>query len=155
MSKPFIYLEKNWNYLGAFDATSGKLLFIASGTVNVLLPRDERLGANRSLANEAAETLFMPLSTLVFHLLGSCIRPNTHTQRMKTHRYFSKKKQMNFLITITITHTIERSQMIKQQCELSLITSPSPPFFLSVDEFLDTFRVTFGIVVMTIRTSCT
>lgn len=57
--------------LGAFDATSGKLLFIASGTVNVLLPRDERLGANRSLANEAAETLFMPLSTLVFHLLGS------------------------------------------------------------------------------------
>jgi hypothetical protein len=67
------------NYLGAFDASSGELLLIASGAVNVLLARDERLGADRSLAHEAAEALFVPLPTLVFHLLGSCTHKHTDT----------------------------------------------------------------------------
>ncbi len=65
-------------YLGAFDAASGELLLVASGAVNVLLARDERLGADRSLAHEAAEALFVPLPTLVFHLLGSCTHTHTH-----------------------------------------------------------------------------
>jgi hypothetical protein len=67
------------NYLGAFDASSGELLLVASGAVNVLLARDERLGADRSLAHEAAEALFVPLPTLVFHLLGSCTHKHTDT----------------------------------------------------------------------------
>jgi len=66
-------VTRSENYLGAFDAASGELLLVASGTVNVLLPRDERLGADRSLAHEAAEALLVPLPTLVFHFLGSCI----------------------------------------------------------------------------------
>lgn len=57
--------------LGAFNATSCKLLFVASGTVNVLFTRDERLCANRRLADAAAEAFLVPLPTLVLHLLGS------------------------------------------------------------------------------------
>jgi len=57
--------------LGAFNAASGKLFFVTSGTVNVLFARDERLCADGRLADAAAEAFLVPLSTLVFHLLGS------------------------------------------------------------------------------------
>jgi len=57
--------------LGAFNAASGKFLFVASGTVNVLFARDERLCANGRLADAAAEAFLVPLPTLVLHLLGS------------------------------------------------------------------------------------
>jgi len=60
------------SYLGAFNAASGKFLFVASGTVNVLFARDERLCANGRLADAAAEAFLVPLPTLVLHLLGSC-----------------------------------------------------------------------------------
>lgn len=59
------------NDLGTFDATSSKLFFITSGAVNVLFTRDERLGSNRCLAHKATKALFVPLSALVFHFLGS------------------------------------------------------------------------------------
>lgn len=60
------------NNLIAFDASSSKLFFITPSTINVAFTRDERFGANWSLTNAAAEAFFMPLTTLVFHLLGSC-----------------------------------------------------------------------------------
>lgn len=58
-------------YLGALDATSGKLLLVAARAVDVLLTRDERLGSDRSLADEAGETLLVPLTALVLHFLGA------------------------------------------------------------------------------------
>lgn len=58
--------------LVALNAASGKFLFIAASTVDVIVARDERLGANRRLADTAAETLLMPLATLVLHLFGAC-----------------------------------------------------------------------------------
>lgn len=57
--------------LGTFHASSGKLFFVTAGAINVLFPRDERLGANRRLANETGKALFVPLATLVLHFLGS------------------------------------------------------------------------------------
>jgi len=57
--------------LGAFDAASGEFLFVAAAAVDVLLARDERFGADGSLAHEAAEALLVPLSALVLHLLGT------------------------------------------------------------------------------------
>lgn len=55
--------------LGAFDAASGKFLFITTAAVNVLLSRDERLGTDRSPTYETGKTLLVPLSALVLHLL--------------------------------------------------------------------------------------
>uniref|UniRef100_A0A0N8BCT8 Uncharacterized protein n=1 Tax=Daphnia magna TaxID=35525 RepID=A0A0N8BCT8_9CRUS len=57
--------------LGAFDAASCEFFLVTPGTVDILFARDERLGADRRLAHEAAEALLVPLSTLVFHFFGS------------------------------------------------------------------------------------
>lgn len=55
--------------LVAFDAPGGKLVFIAAGTVDVVVPRNEAPGANRVAAHAAAEALLVPLMALVLHLL--------------------------------------------------------------------------------------
>ena len=65
------YIDECRYYLGAFDAASGEFLFVAAAAVDVLLARDERFGADGSLAHEAAEALLVPLSALVLHLLGT------------------------------------------------------------------------------------
>lgn len=57
--------------LVALDATSGELLLVAAGAEDLLLPRDEALGADGRLADYAAEALLVPLARLVLHLLGS------------------------------------------------------------------------------------
>lgn len=57
--------------LVTLDAASGEFVFIAASAVDLLLARDEALGANRVLAHYAAETLLVPLLRLVLHLLGS------------------------------------------------------------------------------------
>lgn len=57
--------------LVALHTTSGKLLLIATGTVDLLLTWDEALCANWSLADNAAEALLVPLASLVLHLLGT------------------------------------------------------------------------------------
>lgn len=59
------------NDLLALDATGCVLLLVAASAVYLLLPRDERFGADGGLADAAAEALLVPLSGLVFHLLGS------------------------------------------------------------------------------------
>lgn len=56
----------------AFDAARGKLLLVAIGAVDLVFTWDERLGADRGLADDAAEALLVPLPTLVFHLLSAC-----------------------------------------------------------------------------------
>lgn len=61
----------NFLYLVTLNATGCEFLFIASGAINLLLTRDEALGANGSLADYAAEALLVPLTSLVFHFLGS------------------------------------------------------------------------------------
>jgi len=53
----------------AFDAAGGELLLVAAGAVDLLLPRDEGLGADGRLAYHAAEALLVPLPPLVLHLL--------------------------------------------------------------------------------------
>jgi len=55
----------------ALDAASGELLFVASGAVDLLLARNEALGADGGLAHAASEARLVPLSRLVLHLLGS------------------------------------------------------------------------------------
>lgn len=57
------------DYLVALDTAGSKLLLIAGGAVDLLLTRDEALGANGGFAYTATEALFMPLTCLVFHLL--------------------------------------------------------------------------------------
>lgn len=59
-------------HLFALDAAGRVLLLVAAGTVDLLLARDERLGADGRFADAAAEALLVPLSGLVLHLLGSC-----------------------------------------------------------------------------------
>lgn len=48
-----------------------KLVLVAASAVDLLLARDEALGANRVLADHATETLLMPLPCFVLHFLGS------------------------------------------------------------------------------------
>lgn len=57
------------DYLVAFDASSGKLILVATGTIDFLFPRDETFRTDRILANYAAETFLVPLPGFVFHLL--------------------------------------------------------------------------------------
>ena len=59
-------------YLVTLDTTSGKLVFVTSGAIDFLLARDEALRTDRILAYDATETLLVPLSGLVLHLLGTC-----------------------------------------------------------------------------------
>lgn len=56
-------------HLVALNTPSGELVLVASGTVDLLLARDEALRADRVLADHAAEAFLVPLSGLVFHLL--------------------------------------------------------------------------------------
>lgn len=58
--------------LGALDAARRVLLLVTTGTVDVVLPRNKGLGADRGLADATAEALLVPLSRLVFHFLGAC-----------------------------------------------------------------------------------
>jgi hypothetical protein len=59
-------------HLVALDTTGSKLFLIASGTINLLLTRDEALGAYGGFAYTATEALLMPLTCLVLHLLCAC-----------------------------------------------------------------------------------
>lgn len=59
------------NNLVTLDASGGKLVLVASGTVDFLLARDEALRSDRVLADNAAEAFLVPLSGLVLHLLGT------------------------------------------------------------------------------------
>lgn len=58
-------------HLVALNTPGGEFVLVTSGTVNLLFARDEALRADRILANHAAETLLMPLSGLIFHLLSA------------------------------------------------------------------------------------
>ena len=58
-------------HLVALNTPGGKLVLVTSGTINLLLARDEALRANRILADHAAKALLVPLSGLVFHLLSA------------------------------------------------------------------------------------
>jgi len=60
------------NDLVALDATSSELLLVAARAVYLLFARDEGLGADGSLTDDAAEAFLMPLASLVFHLLVAC-----------------------------------------------------------------------------------
>jgi len=55
--------------LVALDAAGGELLLVAASAVDLLLARDEGLGADGCPADTAAETLLVPLPGLVLHLL--------------------------------------------------------------------------------------
>lgn len=57
--------------LVALNTPGGKLVLVTSGTINLLLARDEALRADRILADHAAKALLVPLSGLVFHLLSA------------------------------------------------------------------------------------
>lgn len=56
------------SYLSAFDAAGCELIFVASGTVNVLFTRNKRFRSNRRLTDAAAEAFFVPLASFIFHL---------------------------------------------------------------------------------------
>lgn len=58
--------------LTALDASSSELLLVAARTVDLLLTRDEALGADGGLAHTATEALLVPLTGLVLHLLVAC-----------------------------------------------------------------------------------
>lgn len=57
-----------FSHLRALYAACGKLIFVAPSAVNVLLARNKRFGSDGRLADDAAETLFVPLARFVFHL---------------------------------------------------------------------------------------
>lgn len=59
------------DYLIALDASGSEFLFVASGTVYVVLPGDEAARSDGILADAAAEALVVPLVALVLHLLGA------------------------------------------------------------------------------------
>lgn len=56
-------------HLVALNASSGKLVLVARGAIDLLLARDEALSPDRVLAYHAAEALLVPLPGLVLHLL--------------------------------------------------------------------------------------
>jgi len=60
------------DHLTALDALGSKLLLIALGAVDVVLLGDEALGSDGVLAGAAHETLLVPLTSLVLHLLHTC-----------------------------------------------------------------------------------
>lgn len=59
------------DHLVAFYTPGCKFLFVAASTVDLLLTRNETLGANWALAHATCKTFLVPLSRLVFHLLGA------------------------------------------------------------------------------------
>jgi len=60
------------DHLAALYALSGKFFFIALGTVDVMLLRNEAFSPNGILAGAADKALLVPLPRLVLHLLHSC-----------------------------------------------------------------------------------
>lgn len=81
---PSFYFERisnHWKreYLVALDTPRGKLILVASSAVDLLLARDEALRSDRILADHAAETLLVPLSGLVLHLLSTWNTRNDST----------------------------------------------------------------------------
>ena len=60
------------DHLAALDALRRELLLVALGAVDVVLLRDEALGADGVLAGAADEALLVPLTGLVLHLLHTC-----------------------------------------------------------------------------------
>jgi len=58
--------------LVALDTLGGKLFFITFGTVDVVLFRDERFGADGIFAGAADKTFLVPLTGLVLHLFHTC-----------------------------------------------------------------------------------
>jgi len=58
--------------LVTLDEAGGDFL-VAAGAVDLLLVRDEGLGADQRLADTAGETLLVPLPRLVLHLLGASL----------------------------------------------------------------------------------
>lgn len=64
-------LHETSSYLVAFDAARGELVLVAASAVDLLLARDEALGADRVLAHHAAEAFLVPLSRFILHLLGT------------------------------------------------------------------------------------
>lgn len=62
---------KGVTHLVALNTPGGELVLVTCGAVNLLLARDEALRADRILADHAAETLLVPLSGLIFHLLST------------------------------------------------------------------------------------
>lgn len=58
--------------LAALDALSGKLIFIALSTVDVMLLRDKGFGPYWVLAGAANKALLMPLPCLILHLFHTC-----------------------------------------------------------------------------------
>lgn len=58
-------------YLVTLDTTRSKLLLVAGGAVDLLLPRDEALGPDGTLAHTAAETFLVPLTSFILHFLSS------------------------------------------------------------------------------------
>jgi hypothetical protein len=72
LSMPWVVLVSHTasrDNLFALDATSGKFVFIAPSTINILLARNERFRSDWCFAATATETFLMPLTVLVFHLL--------------------------------------------------------------------------------------
>jgi len=61
------------DHLAALDALCGKLLLVTLGAVDVVLLRDEALGADGVLAGAADEALLVPLTSLVLHLLHTSL----------------------------------------------------------------------------------
>lgn len=60
------------NDLITLDATCSEFVFVTGSAVNLLVPGNKALSANWSFAHAAAETLFMPLTGLILHLLITC-----------------------------------------------------------------------------------
>ena len=60
-------------HLTAFNALCCELLLVALGAVDVVLLRDEALGADGVLAGAAHEALLVPLPGLVLHLLHASL----------------------------------------------------------------------------------
>jgi len=61
------------DHLAALDALRRELLLVALGAVDVVLLRDEALGADGVLAGAADEALLVPLTGLVLHLLHTSL----------------------------------------------------------------------------------
>ena len=57
------------DHLAALDALRRELFLVALGAVDVVLLRDEALGADGVLAGAADEALLVTLTSLVLHLL--------------------------------------------------------------------------------------
>ena len=65
-------------HLTALNALCCELLLVALGAVDVVLLRDEALGADGVLAGAAHEALLVPLPGLVLHLLHARLYIRNH-----------------------------------------------------------------------------